>query len=79
MNVAVKMKTWPAMIKAIKGDLKTRHMEHESLTAQLKNAGPQADPFRKMLTTIGTTLGARQSEIDALAKQVDESLAAISK
>ncbi len=79
MNVAVKMKTWPAMIKAIKGDLKTRHMEHESLTAQLKNAGPQADPFRKMLTTIGATLGARQIDIDALAKQVDEALAAISK
>ena len=79
MMVQTKLTAWPAQIKAIKGDLKTRRMEHESLTAQLKNAGEHAEPFRKMLATIGTTLQTRETDVDAMAKQVDEALAAIKK
>lgn len=79
MTVQTKMTRWPADLKAVKGTLKTRRMEQESLAASLKNMGEPAAPFRKMLDAIKVSLDKREQEVDALVKQVDEALTALKK
>jgi len=63
-------------LKQAKGSLKTRTSEFQSLTAQLKDAGPHAEPQRKTLAALGAKLGEYQTTIDGLVVQVDEATAA---
>jgi len=78
-NIKLNLKMGQDRLKEAKGSLKTRTMEYKSLEAQLKDAGPYAEPQRKVLAALGTKLAAHQSTVDALAKDIDGAVAAAGK
>lgn len=77
IQVKMKLDKWTTDLKGVKGGLKTRKMAHQSLTASLQNAGPNAEPFRKILVGIGSALDKRDTEVDALADKVKAAVAAL--
>lgn len=72
--------TVPGKLKLLKGGLKTRKKERESLLASLdKVSDEMAAPFRKMLDVVGKSLNEREVQIDDLDQQMSEALAVLRK
>ncbi|MEO7010184.1 MAG: hypothetical protein ABI156_13630 [Caldimonas sp.] len=76
MALKIYLKNTADNLKAAKGSLKTRLVEFQSLTVSLKDAGPYADPQRKVLAALGLKLAEYQKSVDTLVVQVDAAAAA---
>ena len=78
-NVKLNLKMGQDRLKEAKGSLKTRLTEYNSLEAQLKDAGPFAEPQRKVLAALGKKLADLQATVQTVAKNVDDAAALASK
>ncbi|HZV93535.1 MAG TPA: hypothetical protein VFF72_09975 [Caldimonas sp.] len=56
-----------------------RSQIYSSLEAQLKDAGPFAEPQRKVLAALGKKLGELQATVQAVVKNVDDAAALAAK